>query len=197
MYIIYDKKRGDNSILELDISNNQVKEIDNTKDIIQEFINELQNNLENNKWEEKNFINKLGKEFNISQEHLKGLNDKIDDFLQEIYSSVGQVMYIGYDKDTNIFYEAHYNDNNIEKNEMFDEYAKSHGIGTFHISFNNKFPNDNVWYRDADFIETDIKSAIKDYLKDGSDIENITFSILKEKYKDSEYIESLYEKYYN
>ena len=183
--------------MELDISNNQVKEIDNTKDIIQEFINELQNNLENNKWEEKNFINKLGKEFNISQEHLKGLNDKIDDFLQEIYSSVGQVMYIGYDKDTNIFYEAHYNDNNIEKNEMFDEYAKSHGIGTFRISFNNKFPNDNVWYRDADFIETDIKSAIKDYLKDGNDIENITFSILKEKYKDSEYIESLYEKYYN
>ena len=65
MYIIYYKKRGDKTILELDISNNQVKEIDNTKDIIQEFINELQNNLENNKWEEKNFINKLGKEFNI------------------------------------------------------------------------------------------------------------------------------------
>ena len=187
--------------MELDISNNNVKEMGINHNITQEFIKELQdsleNNLENDKWNEQNFINELAKEFNISQEHLKGLNNKIDNFIESIDSTIGTVNYISYDPKTKTFYENYCTDKGMDKCEMFDEWAKHYGSGAFFIHFNDAVIDDCIWYRDAEFIKEDIKTAIKDYLNDGNNIENMDFSQLKEKYADSNYIKTLYEKYYD
>ena len=182
--------------MQLEILDRKTKEIDNTSDMFRGLVTELEKSLENYKYDEKNFINELSNEFNIPKEHLKELNDKIDNFLSGLYSKIGNVYYIGYDKDKNIFYEAICNPEGVEKNEMFDEYAKSHGIGTFHISFKDEFPKDGVWLRPAEFIKDDIKFKISEYLNEGYDIEDISFSDLTEKYSDPEYIEHLREKYY-
>lgn len=182
--------------MQLDILDRKTIEINDTNDMCKGLITELEKSLENYKYDEKNFINELSNEFNIPKEHLKELNDKIDNFLGGLDSKIGKVLYIGYDKDKNIFYEALCNPEGVEKNEMFDEYAKSHGIGTFHISFKDKRPGDNVWYRPAEFIKDDIKFTISEYLNEGYDIEDISFSDLTEKYNNPGYIEYLYEKFY-
>ena len=57
--------------------------------------------------------------------------------------------------------------------------------------------NDNVLYRDANFIKNDIKNEIKSQLKKGTTINNIDFSHLKEKYQDKEYIKKIYQKCYS
>lgn len=198
--IINNYKGGENR-LELKISNNKVEEIDINQNITQEFINELQDslqkNLENDKWNEQNFINELAKEFNIPQEHLKQLNNKIDNFIESIDSTIGTVNYISYDPKTKKFYQNYCTDKGMDKCEMYDEWAKSYGSGSFSIHFNDAALDDCIWYRDAEFIKEDIKTAIKDYLNDGNNIENMDFSQLKEKYADPNYIKTLYEKYYD
>lgn len=183
--------------MELEISNNKTKEVDTNQNLTQEFIKELQNSLENNKWDEQNFINELAKEFNIPKEHLKELNNKIDNFIESIYDNVGTVNYISYDPKTKTFYENYCTSKGMDKGEMYDEWAKSYSSGTFFIHFRNSSPNDNIWYREGNFIKEDIKTAIKDYLNDGNNIKNMDFSQLKQKYADSNYIKTLYEKYYN
>ena len=179
--------------MELEINKDNKKE----NHEINEFANLLENEIEKNRFDNENFINQLGVKFSISKEDLKEAQNKIDDFLKDVDSNVGEVMYITYDKEKDKFYEKLYFDKKIKLIELFDEEAKSRGVGRFYISLNNKRHNDNVLYRDANFIKTDIKNAIKSQLKKGTTIKNIDFSQLKEKYQDKEYIKKIYQKCYS
>ena len=104
---------------------------------INEFANMLENEVERNRFDSENFINQLGVKLNIPKEDLKEVQNKIDDFLKDVDSNVGEVMYITYDKEKDKFYEKLYFDKKIKLIELFDEEAKSRGVGRFYISLNN------------------------------------------------------------
>lgn len=133
-----------------------------------------------------NFINKLGKKYNINSEDLIKLNNKIEKFLKDVCVNFKKITYIGYDKEKNKFYEIEYDENGIKRKNTNDDYLKQF-IGNFHAHFKD-IPLMN---RSANFLRKDIDSTIRKYLKENNNIDGLNFSELEKKYNDSKYIKKL------
>lgn len=136
--------------------NTRTKEVDNS---ISEFMNELQNALENPKNNisvDKNFYNEIYSELELAPKYKGKLEDIIKDSMLE-YSYDTEFLHVNYDEKNNKYYIDYYDGDvtriNVTKKELMEADYK---IGNFYVPI-----ADGEFLEEVGYVKDSIKSNVK------------------------------------
>lgn len=141
--------------------NTRTKDIDNN---VSEFINELNNTLENSKNEvsiDKNFYNEIYNELELAPKYKENLEDIIKDSMLE-YSYDTEFLYVNYDEKNDKYYVDYYDGDvtriNVTKQELEEA---NHKIGAFYVPI-----LDGEFLEEVDYVKDSIKKNVQSKLED-------------------------------
>ena len=154
---------------------------------------ELKDLIERKETDDKNFINELAKEFNIPKDKWERLQYKIYDYLEEI--TCGEVLYIGYDLNTNTYYQDNLGFKQHDRFELTKEEAEEFGIGTIYtLAYDGPGSGASPVFTEADYAKEAIRVSIKQQLSAGKNIDDINLFEISDDYKKWSVISTIYER---
>lgn len=141
--------------------NTRTKKVD--KDI-NDFINELQNSLENPKSKisiDRNFYDEIYNELELAPKYKNRLEDIIKDSMLE-YSYDTEFLYVNYDEKDNKYYIDYYDGDvtriNVTQKELQEA---NHKVGAFYVPI-----LDGEYLEEVDYVKDSIKESVKYKLED-------------------------------
>lgn len=141
--------------------NTRTKEVD--KDI-NDFINKLQNSLENPKSKisiDRNFYDEIYNELELAPKYKNRLEDIIKDSMLE-YSYDTEFLYVNYDEKDNKYYIDYYDGDvtriNVTQKELQEA---NHKVGAFYVPI-----LDGEYLEEVDYVKDSIKESVKYKLED-------------------------------
>lgn len=141
--------------------NARTKEVDNS---INDFINELQNSLENPKSKisiDRNFYDEIYNELELAPKYKNRLEDIIKDSMLE-YSYDTEFLYVNYDEKDNKYYIDYYDGDvtriNVTQKELQEA---NHKVGAFYVPI-----LDGEYLEEVDYVKDSIKESVKYKLED-------------------------------
>lgn len=141
--------------------NTRTKEVDNG---INDFINELQNSLENPKSKisiDRNFYDEIYNELELAPKYKNRLEDIIKNSMLE-YSYDTEFLYVNYDEKDNKYYIDYYDGDvtriNVTQKELQEA---NHKVGAFYVPI-----LDGEYLEEVDYVKDSIKESVKYKLED-------------------------------
>ena len=141
--------------------NTRAKQVDNS---IREFMNELQNALENPKNNisiDKSFYNEIYSELELAPKYKEKLENIIRDSMLE-YSYETEFLYVNYDEKNNKYYIDYYDGDvtriNVTQKELQEA---NHKVGAFYVPI-----LDGEYLEEVDYVKDSIKESVKYKLED-------------------------------
>lgn len=141
--------------------NTRTKEVDT---IINDFINELRNSLENSKSKisiDKNFYDEIYNELELAPKYQNRLEDIIKDSMLE-YSYDTEFLHVNYDEKDNKYYIDYYDGDVTRTNVTQKELQEAnHKVGAFYVPI-----LDGEYLEEVDYVKDSIKESVKNKLED-------------------------------
>lgn len=153
-----------------------------------ESLENLKGMIDRKTIENKNFINRLGEEFDISKEDFGELQNKIDEYLKEFSDQVKTVTYVWYDAENRQFCEDFYSFGSKVTTPINPAIGVDQGVGVFHTY--DRGDDDSL--KDGSYLGKAIEISIREQLEEGRSIDEINLFEMKDDYKNTEPIACLY-----
>ena len=155
---------------------------------------ELEQEKEKLEIAEKNLSRELCKKFKLPMECSKDLEEKIEKYLERYSECSNAVLYVGYDLETNTYYQDQYHWGEKYRFEISKEKAESWGIGScYDISTAGPEADAPDCFENVDYmIRRAIGTSVKEQLEEGIDIKNVNLFKMKDDYKELSCLEEIY-----